>query len=79
MFCIRARLYRLRKNALYEGHGFSPAVKYRAGAALAAEVRFFTVIPCRHKLGKTYVRVPQGLLKSLCGNSKIDLELDPGP
>jgi hypothetical protein len=26
MFCIRARLYRLR-NALYEGHGFSRALK----------------------------------------------------
>jgi hypothetical protein len=29
---------------------------------LAAEVRFFTVIPCRHKLGKN---LPQGLKPSL--------------
>jgi hypothetical protein len=27
MFCIRARLNSLRKNALYEGHGFSRAGK----------------------------------------------------
>jgi hypothetical protein len=69
--------YRLRKSALYEGHGFSRAVKYRAEAALAAEVRFFTVIPCRLKLGKNRIGPRPGraggpncssALPSLCEN-----------
>jgi hypothetical protein len=39
---FRARLNSLRKNSLYEGHGFSRAAKdHGRDAALAAEVRFW--------------------------------------
>ena len=38
MFCMRARLYRLRKNSLNEGHGFSGAAEYATGEG--PEIRF---------------------------------------
>jgi hypothetical protein len=54
---------RLLKSHVYEGHGFSRAVNVtRGGAALAAEVRFFTVISVQVQAWKS---VPQGLKPSM--------------